>query len=75
VTFLAPNPGEATVAVDLVVAKFVQEAGADPENELGGDNSGVTSGVQGRRPGRESGGRSSPEADDFSQFKGYLDVI
>jgi len=35
---------------------------------------GVTSEVQGRRPGRESGGRSSPEADDFSQFKGYLAV-
>jgi len=29
---------------------------------------------QGRRPGRESGGRSTPEADDFSQLKGYLDV-
>ena len=49
-TFLAPNPGEATVAVDLVVAKFVQEAGADPENELGGGNSG---GHQ-RGPGAEA---------------------
>ena len=25
-------------------------------------------------PGRGSGGRSPPEADDFSQLKGYLDV-
>jgi len=29
---------------------------------------------QGRSPGRGSGGRSPPEADDFSQLKGYLDV-
>jgi len=34
----------------------------------------VTSGVQGCRPGRGSGGRSPPEADDFSQLKGYLDA-
>ena len=45
-------------------------AGADPENELGES----LSGVQGRSPGRGSGGRSPPEADDFSQLKGYLDV-
>ena len=25
-------------------------------------------------PGAPSGGRSPPEADDFSQLKGYLDV-
>ena len=37
--------------------------GADPENELGGDQF------------RGSGGRSPPEADDFSQLKGYLDVL
>ena len=35
---------------------------------------GVTSEVQGRRPGRESGGHGPPEADDFSQLKGYLDA-
>ena len=32
------------------------------------------SGVQGRSPGRRSGGLRPPEADDFSQLKGYLDV-
>ena len=32
------------------------------------------SGIQGRSPGRGYGGRSPPEADDFSQLKGYLDV-
>ena len=50
-------------------------AGADPENELGGGQfRWVSSGVQGRSPGRGSGKRSPPEADDFSQLKGYLDV-
>jgi len=41
---------------------------------LEGANSGLSSGVQGRSPGRGSGARSPPEADDFSQLKGYLDV-
>jgi len=56
-------------------------AGADPENELGGDQFRGSegrkspSGVQGQSPGRGSGGRSPPEADDFSQLKGYLDVL
>ena len=36
--------------------------GADPENELGGGQF------------RGSGGQSPPEADDFSQLKGYLAV-
>jgi len=55
-------------------------SGADQENELGGgqfrgsEGRKSPSGVQGRNPGRESGGRSPPEADDFSQLKGYLDV-
>jgi len=55
-------------------------SGADPENELGGgqfrgsEGRKSPSGVQGRNPGRESGGRSPPEADDFSRLKGYLDV-
>jgi len=54
--------------------------GADPENELGGGQfrgSGgqkSPSGVQGRCPGKGSVGRNPPEADDFSQLKGYLDV-
>ena len=38
-------------------------AGADPENEFG------------RGQFRGSGGRSPPEADEFSQLKGYLDVL
>jgi len=38
------------------------KSGADPENELGGGQF------------RGTGGRSPPEADDFSQLKGYLDV-
>jgi len=56
-------------------------AGADPENELGGGQcrgSGgrkSPSGVQGRSPGKGSRRRSPPEADDFSQLKGYLDVL
>jgi len=56
------------------------KSGADPENELGGGQlrgSGgqkSPSGVQGRSPGRGTEGRSPPEADDFSQLKGYLDV-
>jgi len=33
------------------------------------------SGVQGRSPGGGAGGQSPPEADDFSQLKGYLDVL
>jgi len=46
---------------------------ADPENELGrGQFRG--SGDGSRSTGRGSGGRSPPEADDFSQLKGYLDV-
>ena len=40
----------------------------------GGLRDGSPSGVQGRSPGRGSGGRSPPEADDFSQLKGYLDA-
>jgi len=38
---------------------------------LEGANSG---GLGDGSPGRGSGGRSPPEADDFSQLKGYLDV-
>jgi len=55
--------------------------GADLENELGGGQfrrSGgrkSPSGAQGQSPGRVSGGRSPPESDDFSQLKGYLDVL
>ena len=41
---------------------------------LEGANSGGHQRVQGWRPGRGSGGRSPPEADDFSQLKGYLDA-
>jgi len=41
---------------------------------LEGPIQGVTSGVQWWRPGRGSGGRSPPEADDFSHLKGYLDA-
>jgi len=40
--------------------------GADPENELGGANSG---GLGTEVP------QSGPEADDFSQLRGYLDVL
>ena len=55
-------------------------AGANLENELeGGQFRGSggrksPSGVQERSPGKGSGGLSPPEADDFSQLKGYLDV-
>ena len=41
---------------------------------LGGLGVEFPSGVQWRSPGRGSAGRSPPEADDFSQLKGYLDV-
>jgi len=50
-------------------------SGADPENELGGANSGGLgdrSPLAGSRGGAPIGG--PPEADDFSQLKGYLDV-
>jgi len=59
----------------------IQCTGVDPENELGGGQfrgfggRKSPSGVQGRSPGRGSGERSPPEADDFSQLKGYLDVL
>jgi len=44
-------------------------AGADPENEVGGGQ------FRGSPAGSRGGGpRSPPEADDFSQLKGYLDA-
>jgi len=50
-------------------------SGVDPENELGGANSG---GLGDRSPLAGSRGAAPiggpPEADDFSQLKGYLDV-
>jgi len=55
-------------------------AGADPENKHGGGQfSGLgdgspPAGSRGGAPVGGLGGRSSPEADDFSQLKGYLDV-
>ena len=49
--------------------------GADPENELGGGQfRGSPAGSRGGGPVGSLGGQSSPEADDFSQLKGYLDV-
>jgi len=64
-----------THTVTPVLGAYILRAGADPENELGGGQfRGSPSGVQGRSPGRGSRGQSPPEADDFSQLKGYLDV-
>jgi len=50
------------IDVEPMCGYRASRAGADPENELEGANSGGL------------GGRSPPEADDFSQLKGYLDV-
>ena len=75
-----PPPLRSEVARAIVrqqVAKPQVLTGAYPENEPGGGQfrgSGgrkSPSGVQGRSPGRGSRGRSPPEADAFSQLKGY----
>ena len=52
-------------------------ASAKQKMNLEGANSGsggrkFPSGVQGQNPGRGSGGRSPPEADDFSQLRGLI---
>jgi len=51
----------------LVLPFWYRLTGADPENELGG-------GQFRGSPSGSRGGAPPPEADDFSQLKGYLDA-
>jgi len=90
VLFVVRDPGVDLIPIAIQLGQTpapdnpvgIRQTGPDPENELGGGQfrgSGARTsppgGVQERSPGRGSAGLSPPEADDFSQLKGYLDVL